>query len=476
MFEYIALTDGTTTLELTDGINYALVSYAPQIAPLRDNKLGGDGQYSDVTESLTVHAIGCTAADAYANAQALNAMLDQARRWWLGQAVSPVTLKVKAQNSTLAPLSSALKGRAIGGPANLVLPATYHEYYGKYVIQNITAQVVRRGLWLGSTAESASAAGASNPAVLSVAMPTAPTVPGPLQIDFTGFTTSAGTGNIEIPSGFVVVGPSGSVNMQQGEAANTAGLAASATYVSTADATARASAGNVGRLDHHLAAVGAESTLAWTLPAAFLNCTRIGIFCTYRNNGAASWTIRGDAKLATTSLGATVFTPTTTIPAAASNPTALFVGTVSGKNGFDTVELRVAAVSGSGGITIDFDTVLFVDLTSDAAFALALQANQFATGASFASKNAQVSINYSPNTLRDVEVKTSILTTAAVLATPYSGDAAIVGAGGTLQAIWYATHLYNGTTPYWTTQNNAGGAILSIGATITRRLAYLVPS
>jgi hypothetical protein len=473
MFEYVALTDGTTTVELTDGINYALVSYAPVVAPLRDNKLGGDGQYADVTESLTFHAIGCTAADAYANAAAVNSLLDQARRWWLGQAVSPVTLKVKAQGSTLLALSSALKGRAIGAPPNVALPATYHEYYSKYVIQNITLQVTRRGLWLG-TSESASAAGASNPSVRSIVMPTSPTVPGPLEIDFTGFTTSAGTGNIEIPSGFVALGPNSSLNLQEGEAA-TAALAASATYTSTLDAAARASAGSVGRLDHHLSAVGAESTLQWTLPAAFLNCTRLGIFCTYRNNGAASWTIRGDAKLATTSLSALVFTPTTTIPAAASNPTALFVGSVSGKNGFDTVELRVAAVSGTGGITIDFDTVLFVDLTSDAAFVLALQANQFATGASFASKSAQVTVNYTPNTLRDTEVKTSILTTAGVLATPYSGDSALVGAGGTLQAVWYATHLYNGTTPYWTTQNNAGAAILSIGATITRRLAYLVP-
>jgi hypothetical protein len=474
MFEYLAITDGTTTVELTDGINYALQSYAPVVAPLRDNKLGGDGQYSDVTESLSFHAIGCTAADAYANAAAVNALLDQARRWWLGQAVSAVRLVAKAQGSSLAQLSSALKGRAIGGPSNVALPATYHEYYSKYVIENIALQVVRRGLWLGAS-ESASATGASNPSVRSVVMPTAPTVPGPLQIDFTGFTTSAGTGNIEIPSGFVVVGPNSSLNLQEGEAAGTSGLAAAATFTSTADAAARASAGSVGRLDHHLAVVGAESSLSWTLPAAFLNCTRIGIFCTYRNNGAASWTIRGDAKLATTSLGATVFTPTTTIAAAASNPTALFVGSVSGKNGFDTVELRVAAVSGTGVITIDFDTVLFVDLTSDAAFAIALQSNQFATGASFASKNAQVTVNYSPNTLRDVDVKTSILTTAAVLATGYSGDAALVGAGGTLQAVWYATHLYNGATPYWTTQNNAGGAILSIGATITRRLAYLVP-
>lgn len=474
MFEYVALTDGTTTVELTDGINYALLSYAPVVAPLRDNKLGGDGQYSDVTESLTFHAIGCTAADAYAAAAAVNSLLDQARRWWLGQAVSPVTLKVKAQGSSLAAVSAALKGRAIGGPSNVALPATYHEYYGKYVIQAITVQVTRRGLWLGAS-ESASASAASNPSVRSVVMPSSPTVPGPLQIDFTGFTTSAGTGNIEIPSGFVVIGPNNSLNLQEGEAAGTF-LAGSATFASTLDAAARASAGSVGRLDHHLSSVGAESTLQWTLPAAFLNCTRIGIFCTYRNNGAASWTIRGDAILATTSLGAIVFTPTTTIAAVASNPTALYVGSVSGKNGFDTVQLRLAAISGTGAVTIDLDTVLFVDLTSDAAFALALQANQFALGASFASKNAQVTVNYSPNTLRDVEVKTSILTTAGVLATPYSGDAALVGSGGTLQAVWYATHLYNGTTPYWTTQNNAGAAILSIGATITRRLGYLVPS
>jgi hypothetical protein len=474
MFQYVALTDGVSLCELTDGVSYALISYAPSVAPLRDSKLGGDGQYSDVTESITVHALGCTAAEAYANAAALNSLLDGARRFWLGQAVSPVLLKVQAQNSALAPLAALVKGRAPSTPPALALPAVYHEYYGKYVIESISLQFVRRGLWLGAS-ESASASAANNPSVRSVTMPTSPTVPGPLEIDFTGFTTSAGTGNIDIPSGFVFVGPNNAFNLQEGEAANTAGLAAGATFVSTADAAARASAGNVGHLNHSLAAVGAESTLSWTLPAAFLNATRVGIFCTYRNNGAASWTIRASALLATSSLGARVFTPLTTIAAAASNPQAIYVGSISGKNGFDTVELRVALTGGAGVGTIDVDTILIVDLSSDAAFALALGANQFALGASFASKNAQVTIDYTPNTRRDADVKTTVLTTAAILATGYSGDAAIVGAGGTLQAVWYATHLYNGATPYWTTQNNAGAAILQIGATITRRLAYLVP-
>jgi hypothetical protein len=52
MFEYLELSDGTTTLELTDNVSYSLVSYAPQIGVLRDNELGGRGPYQDAADTI----------------------------------------------------------------------------------------------------------------------------------------------------------------------------------------------------------------------------------------------------------------------------------------------------------------------------------------------------------------------------------------------------------------------------------------
>jgi hypothetical protein len=484
-FPYLAISDGTTTVTLADGLG-GLTSYppvrgtwAPAVPLTRDSLIGGRLPYPDVVESIELNIRGADAATCLANLQTLNLLLDQAKRWWKrAENVSPVVIKYCPQGSTISstatPLQSVILGPADGNETGATnLPIDFNDVGMYYEIRGIRLQFLRRGLWIGAS-ESASAAAVANPAVLSVTMPSTPTVVGALEIDFTGFTTSAGTGTLEVPGGFVVIGPNNSLNMQQAEAGGPF-LAAGATYVSTADAAARASGGSVGKLNHNLSAIGAESAISFTLPAAFLTSNKIGVFVTYRNNATIAWNLRASAFRSIGSL-ITGYTNYTTLPAVITNPTAVFLGEISSKYGFDTVMLRASIVSGSGTPTIDFDTILIVDLSTSYTFPIALGANQqLNLGAGFASKNASVIINHSPLTLRDPDVRTDILTTTAVVGTAYSGDVALVGAGSILNAIWYATHLYNGTTPYWTTQNNAGAAILNIGATITRRLGYLSP-
>jgi len=468
MFQYLAISDGTTTVELTDMANYALVSYAPTIAPLRDNDLGGSGPFEDVGDTLIFHALGETAALAYANADAVNRLLDQARRWWRGETVNAVTISAQAQGATdITSYVAALKGRSVGGPPNMALPATWSEYYNKYIIQNIQIQCGRRGQFLHGS-ENASAAAAANPAVLSVAMPSSPAIPGPLKLQFTGFTTD-GSGSANIPSCYAFVGPVAAFSLQQGEAAALV-LAAAASFASTADAAARASAGSVGRLNHAAVVLGAESLLYWTLPAAFLNSTRIAIYCTYRTNTAAPWTIRGEAyrTVAPSLAGAT--TPYQTIPGAASNPTVLFVGIVGSAVGFDTAGLRIARTGSVGTDTIDIDTIVFVDVSDPEVYVVALAntGSTISTGAN--SKNIETIIDNDPNTRPLPFVHTDVLTTAIVLMRGYTGDAALTVSGSPIGVIWYATH-----TTFWTTQNIAFSATLNIGATITRRLAASVP-
>lgn len=486
-FLFLQISDGTTTVTLSDGANgstnYPPVTggWAPNAAGQNQGLLGGRGPYADVEEDITINVYGTTAALCYANLDTLARLLDQADRWWLkNENVSPVTLKFAPQGSTIAstaaPLTAIVLGRVSGDTTSAAhLPPTFDSAGNQFKILGVDIKLLRHGLWIGAT-ESASAAAVANPAVLSITMPSTANTPSPCEIDFTGFTSSAGTGTVDIPSGFVMIGPNNAINLQQGEAAGTGGLAASATYVSTADATARASGGNVGRLNHNLAAIGAESVLNWTLPAAFANATQIAVYLTYRNNAAIVWTLRAEAFFGTTTLAQLNTTPYTTIAAGPGNPTVLYLGTLALKYGADTLRLRAATVSGSGTPTIDFDTIVCVDLSSNQTYVLALQGNSpTAFGASFASKNAQVAVNFSPATLRDAEARLDILTTTGKLPVVAQGDLSLSLAGGTLNALWYATHLYNGATPYWTTQNNAGAAILSIGATASRRLAYITP-
>jgi hypothetical protein len=474
MFQYVAITDGTTTVELTDGINYALISYAPIVAPIRDGLLGGDGQYSDVTESLTFHAIGCTAAEAYAAAAAVNALLDQARRWWMGQSVAAVRLVVQPQGSTIGQVSVVLKGRAPGGPSNITLPALYHAYYSKYVIQNITLQVVRHGLFLGAL-ESASAAAANNPSVRTITMPSTPAVPGPLRLDFTGFAVSAG-GAIDIPAGFLFVGPNNAFSLQEAESPVATTLAAGATYVSTADAAARASAGSVGRLNHAASALNAESIISFTPSAALQAANMIGVYCTYRNNSASTWSIRASSYIG--SVAALAYTPTQQIPAGPGNPTTIFLGALAAQviNGtsFIRVNINAAITLISGAGTLDLDTIVLADLSTGATYVIAINGSLSNVGVGLGGSALTLAIENKPQTFITPNVRIDAAAGFFVPQTP-GGVTALTSKSAIIQAIWYATHLFGGITPYWTTQNAAGAAILQIGVNITRQLASLVP-
>lgn len=189
MFQYVALTDGTTTIELTDMVSYALLGYAPGVAPLRDNQLG-DSPYADTLDSLTFQAIGCTASEAYQAAGAVNALLDQARRWWKGENVSAVRIKMQPQNSSNSPLEALVKGRAIGGPANLQLEVTHQQNYGKFVSNTLSIQFLRRGQLLGTT-DTAASASTNNGEIMDAAFGASWAALSPLQVELSGFSYSA---------------------------------------------------------------------------------------------------------------------------------------------------------------------------------------------------------------------------------------------------------------------------------------------
>ena len=185
MFEFVHLTDGTdaTACDLTDGVRYALVSYNLQVAVLADSELNSD-PYADSVDQVTFHAIGCTAAEAYANAAAVNALLDQAYRWQRGDAATLVRIQLRAQNSANL-VEGWVKGRAPGSPPNTALPATWNEYYQRYVIENITIQIRRRGRLLHTVSDTTTVSAQPVPTVTSFTFSDHPQV-SPARIDFTG--------------------------------------------------------------------------------------------------------------------------------------------------------------------------------------------------------------------------------------------------------------------------------------------------
>lgn len=482
-YPYLAITDGVTTVTFADGLggttNYPPVrgQWAPQVAGLRKGLMDGLLPYADVTEELQINIRESTAALCLAKLATLAQLLDQAERWWKrAESVNPVTIKYAPQGSTIAstanPFIATVLGRAADDETSGVnLPVDFNDVGMLYEIRDVRVRFIRTGVWTAPS-ETASAAAVANPAVLSIAMPSAPQIMGPTALGFTGFVTSA-AGAIDIPAGYVIFGPN--LNLQQAESPFSTSLASGATYVSTADAAARASGGSVGRLNHAAAALNVESAINF-VPSLSGTPTSVAVYVTFRNNSNSAWTIRasgGYGLLSAASL-TQVFAPTITIPGTATNPTVLYLGTLANRYGIQFVSLNVALTALVGAGTIDFDTIVFVDLSTGEASVISVSGARAALGGAIISEAVTVQITNNPATLNTPEVRLYLAGGNRIPQT-YNGPAALNSKGATLKAIWYATHLFGGTTPYWTTQNIAGTAILNVGAGVTRYPGYLTP-
>lgn len=482
-YPYLIMTDGTDTVTFQDATgalaNWQLQTegWTPQIAGVRQSELAGSGPYGEVVETITCNVIGTTAALCYANLETLTRLLDKASRWWLkNESISPVLLKYAPQGSTISstatPLVATVLGRVGDEPLNgTALPKDMGEAGILFEIDGVTITFARQGVWtLGN--ESASVAAAANPAVLSVTMPSTPKTLSPEMLQLTGFTTAAATGAIDVPSGYVITGTN--LDLQQAESPFSSSLAAGATYTSTADAAARASGGNVGRLAHAAAALNIESVLNF-IPALSGTPTLVAVYCTYRNNTNSAWTIRasGGYGILTAASITQAFAPTVVIPGSATNPTVLYLGTLANRNGISFISLNIAVTAIVGAATLDFDTIVFVDLSTNEASVIAVNGARATLGAAVASQAVTLTVNNDP-AVQSPDVRLS-LAGGNVVPQSYSGPATLNSKGATAKAIWYATHLYGGVTPYWTTQNVGGSAILNIGATVSRKPGYVTP-
>lgn len=492
---YLTITDGTTTCTIADGTisgagvpgstPYPLVrdQWAPNVATVKQSLLGGN-KYTDVIEEFTIHIKAVDEATLYSNLQTLNNLLEQATRWSKGEKdAPPVVVKYVPKGSTIHSIATPLQAMILGvEPGNnssgAGLPVTFNstDAYG-YWIRDVKIRFKRRGLWLGAT-ENASVAAAANPSVLVAIMPSTPSVPGALQVDFTGFATVAGTGALVTPNtGFVIIcaNPTTAINVQQVESPLSTSLAASLTATLTADATARASGGNMYRLDYVGVAANGAAQLRYELPAAMQSAKRIGVFTNYRNNSASDYTISAQGWKVVDRFA--LSTPNTYIAPTVSDPTPIFLGILANEHGFDTIQLTITrGATIAGGQTIDLDTVVFVDMASPYRHIISFDVDtkDLTLGASYAAKSVNFTIKNDPLTQRVAQLYLEILTTGLLLDGNYAGDLGLIAKGAGIYCLWYCTHPY-GATWYWTTQNNSGAAILNIGVTVTRRLGYLTP-
>lgn len=161
--EYLALrtlTNNATiasVLELTDGVRYAVGSFAPSVAPLRAATLGGQSEYDEAVDTFTVYALGATAARAVANAETLAGVLDQAARWARGDDVLAIAIAVRVQQATAGTLQALCLGPAEPDTPPFTIDPQHNvlDTYPGTWSQAVEVAVRRRGLWYGEAISTA---------------------------------------------------------------------------------------------------------------------------------------------------------------------------------------------------------------------------------------------------------------------------------------------------------------------------------
>lgn len=140
----IQITDGTTTADLTDGTNYSITEggWSPKVARLREAGVGGQSTHEDVVEEIRFSVFATSITTALSKFATIQGLLDQARQFALGEAVTPVELQVEPQGTT----SNEWRALILGG--ELILPDTWADNLVNKAIEDCVVRIVRRGVWL----------------------------------------------------------------------------------------------------------------------------------------------------------------------------------------------------------------------------------------------------------------------------------------------------------------------------------------
>lgn len=185
-FDILELTDGTTTISLLQPPRLLIPESMPDlgVATLRPGTLGGNGPYADVDCTIPINITGACPADVYTALGATWALLDQAQRFWKGEAVSAVVIKARATGSAITDPVQALVLRRNDADTPITLPPVYEVTVGNYIMQDVQLRFTRRGEWQNATASTASSSATAVGNVFSITLPNHTTF-SPVRLDMT---------------------------------------------------------------------------------------------------------------------------------------------------------------------------------------------------------------------------------------------------------------------------------------------------
>lgn len=442
----LTISDGTTTANLVDGTNYALVAggWAPSVAPLRVSTLGGGSPYEDVLEEITIDVLGSTGAVCLANLAKLSLLLDQAERWSRGESVAAVLLACQPQGSTLtAALKCAILGRA--GESGVNTPATFNDLLMCYEIPNVKLAFRRRGLWLVATGETPAASAAlANPSVMSVSFGSTATIASPTEA-----TITLGTSATPALNQYLLVADRAD-RIQIVEAESLV-FGASAEWTATTDVGYYPRGGSIAHYIPTDLLYKGLNVGSVTLPTT---ARRVAMFAAVRNNSSSD-TFNLRAKIY--GIVNVYSPPLLTINIGRAQ--IVFMGMVALAEPPLYVSVEVAASTITGPPTLDIDYIVLLDITDDCATIISLP-----------NTPPDYALQVSP---RDLTAPSPIIYHQQILGyapASYMGNAHIVTRGTALAVVWLAQ---NPAVTAWTYVE--GGAIKTTTLLGTRYQAYLTP-
>lgn len=161
------ITDGTTTLDLQNNIDYQATDYTLPIPALQRSALAGSGPYVPVTQSITLDILGDNPALCWEKFATLLYLIAQAEYWTQNQPINPVLLI--AQTTDQAPTVSAY---ILDSPSPEEAMASYSadliQYTGgRYVLSGVVI-TFRRTVWETGSSASVFSDIVINPSVMSV--------------------------------------------------------------------------------------------------------------------------------------------------------------------------------------------------------------------------------------------------------------------------------------------------------------------
>jgi hypothetical protein len=457
---YLRISDGTTTLNLVDGTNYALErgTWAPMVARRRRSTLGGR-QYENVVETIPIIVRGSTAATALANMAALSKMLDQAERWSQDEAVAAVKIAYQPHGSTLAaPLESLVLGRADDSDS-FQLPLTFNDVGMIFSIHGLVLRFVRDGAWYGAE-ESITITHSAHPLVGTGTFSASADLLSPVKVSLEGFPDVTVITDYDV--GYLLVASSSS-RLKLFDAF----LLTAATFTTDADA-ARKPEGSGVLVYTPVGTTEAVSGQTATIDGA----KRYGFVAALRNTSATTeFTVRVGMHGAGSN--ATAYTRPYLVDTSTTDPRVVLLGVLEAGDPYTpSFTLRVTASAAADTLVVDYLAVIALDDPTSRILAIGP-----------IDANGQVGVSVPMNLVVDpraltapnpsVRFVTSSLPTQIWADPDYvRGDGWLLSKGTTIACL---ACLRNAGASYWRAWDAGLNASMSADFVLTRRILYLSP-